>query len=96
MADLIGTKMQSAIGDPPVYRIEPAAYSAGTSLQAQFPLLNIRDNNTRNLQTVLFATSANSIDRLRAFAQLKSNVENCRDAEAYAVLAQFKELGLKL
>jgi len=63
------------------------AHQWATSLQPRFTgLVPVRDNNIRNLQTVLFCESANKDIRLQAKHQLERNALDGND-EASAVLS---------
>jgi hypothetical protein len=67
-----------------------------TSMQPQWKgLVQIADQNIRNLQTVLFNVEADKQMRIRAHTQLTRNsAQGCPDSAA--VLAQWHECGLTL
>jgi hypothetical protein len=59
-----------------------------TSRQPRFAMVAVRDEVTRNLQTVLFCTSADVETRRRALKQLRINAAK-GDLDAAKILAQW-------
>jgi hypothetical protein len=76
--------------------IHRATVNDSLTLQPRFTgLVPVRNNNIRNLQTVLFNVEADRQMRIRAHRQLQINAaQGCEDSTN--VLSQWEELGLSL
>jgi hypothetical protein len=78
----MNTKMNNAIGDPVVTRVNhPEHYSTETSMVPRIQLPWVPEPAVRNLAVVATTTSTATIDRQRALAQLK-RMAAAEDADA--------------
>jgi hypothetical protein len=90
--NIMNMKMTNAEGDPVVTRVNhPDHYATETSMVPRVQLPYVPEPAVRNLAVVATTTSAATIDRQRALAQLKTMAAT-GDADAITMMEALKDL----